>query len=91
MIEFFDPPDSGNQRIVPLLKEHARPSIELSRRVPNGIEASVEFVGQSLGSVREPHESADDADHLEDAVDGALVERHDGVATTDQFGGDVGL
>ena len=55
------------------------------------VEAALELGSQRRRPVRPSYERADDADHLQDLGNAALVEHHHGVAALDQFGGDVAL
>ena len=89
--QLFDPPDAGDQRVVPFLEEDARP--DGSRAAAARIASSSSSRCETRRSARAgaADQSAEDADHLQDLGDAALVEHHHRVAALDQLGGDVGL
>ena len=55
------------------------------------VETALELVGERLALVRAADDAAEDADHLQDLGDAALVEGEHRIAALDQLAGDVGL
>src|SRR5262249_52465976 len=80
-----------DQRIVPFLEVDARPARPLRGPRADRVEPATQALDERVSAVAPPHEAANDQDHLEDLVHGALVERIDRMTATNELGRDVGL
>jgi hypothetical protein len=89
--QFFDPLDTGDQRVIPFLEIHARPAREGPGALANLIEASFQLAGQSEPLFRRADDAAENADHLQDLADASLVEREHRIPALHQLTGDLRL
>ena len=88
--EFRDPPDAADERIVPLLEINLRLPSPANRR-RHLVKASFVTLGECFCLDQRSDQSADGADHRENASDIALIESVDGNACADQLCRDLRL
>src|SRR5437763_1879605 len=89
--QLLDPSDSRDQRVVPFFEEHAWAPWPHTRLVANFPQPGFETVRKRVARVRAADQRADDADHLQNLGDAALVECVDGISAADQLACDVRL
>src|SRR3984893_11209663 len=88
--EFRDPADAADERIVPLLEINLRLPSPANRR-RHLVKASFIAPGKPFRLIYRSDQSADGADHRENAGDIALIESMDGNACADQLCRDLRL
>ena len=89
--QFLDPANTRNQRVVPFLEEHPRPTGQCRGRGPIEIQIHFQPIRQRVGARRRPDHGADNPDHLQDLGDASLVEDHHRIAALDEFRRNVSL
>jgi hypothetical protein len=67
--------DTGNHRVVPLLKIHPGPHTQLRRAFTRNAHSRRQLTRQSIGAVSGADQCSEGADHLENLRDSALIER----------------
>src|SRR5690606_19612507 len=86
-----DPADAGDDRVVPFLEVNERLVRDAPIALAHVVDPPRQLADQRVGALHGADEITDSGDHVEDAVDGAVVEHVDVDTARDQFAGDVGL
>ena len=89
--QLIDPANAGDERVVPLFKQHARTKRKTRCRLSNRIHFSFQRCYQLLRSLRTADNAADRQNHLHDLDDAALVECKDSDSASNQLSGNVSL
>jgi hypothetical protein len=83
--QLFDPPNAADQGIFPLLKKHAGAPRKTLCGFGNGAQAALKLLDQRFALTLSSHERGNDADHVQDLRDAALVEIQYGDAAQNEL------